>query len=161
MDASRRLAGGNAVVAGAAGSITGVGVGGRDDATFVCDDLSDPFETFYSPGYELAGTSHIPQYTGLPIGPANVDPEVYFFQPVTIEQAKSVNAMLAQQGYRRIGVSMFTSKLADSAPAKLPPEWAESSGLIWLSTSWLLLAPYRKIKRSERRKAIWDQLPIC
>lgn len=44
-----------------------------------------------------------------PIGPANVDPQVYFFQPVTIEQGKSVNAMLAQQGYHRIGVSMFTS----------------------------------------------------
>lgn len=77
-----------------------------------CADLNDPFETFYNPGYELARTSRIPQYTGPPLNPANVDPQVYFFQPVTIEQAKSVNAMLAQQGYHRIGVSMFTSNWA-------------------------------------------------
>ena len=71
-----------------------------------CAELSDPFETFYSPGWQNT-VSPMPIYSGPPLSPGTVDPPVQYVQIISIEQAKSVARYLAAQGYRRIGMSMF------------------------------------------------------
>lgn len=73
-----------------------------------CADLNNPFETFYSSGWQNT-VSPMPVYTGPPLPPATVNPPVECVQIISLEQAKSVARYLAAQGYRRIGMSMFES----------------------------------------------------
>ena len=73
-----------------------------------CAELSDPFETFYSPGWQN-NVSPMPIYSGPPLSPGTVDPPVQYVQIISLEQAKDVARHLAAQGYRRIGMSMFES----------------------------------------------------
>jgi hypothetical protein len=73
-----------------------------------CAGLNDPFETFYSPGYQNT-ISPTPAYSGPPLPPATADPPVEYVQIISVEQAKSVARQLAAQGYKRIGLSMFES----------------------------------------------------
>jgi hypothetical protein len=71
-----------------------------------CADLSDPFETFYSPGYQTH-VGPVSAYSGPPLLPAAADPPVEYMQVISVEQSKSFADMLARQGYRRIGMSLF------------------------------------------------------
>jgi hypothetical protein len=71
-----------------------------------CAGAEDPFETFYSPGYQNT-VSTIPLYTGPPLQPASVDPPVEYVQIISLDQAKAIGRILGEQGYRRIGMSMF------------------------------------------------------
>jgi hypothetical protein len=68
----------------------------------------DPFQTFYSPGWHNT-ISPMPAYSGPPLAPATVDPPVQYVQFISLEQVKSVARLLAAQGYRRIGISVFES----------------------------------------------------
>jgi hypothetical protein len=68
----------------------------------------DPFQTFYSPGWQNT-MSPMPVYSGPPLSPGAVDPPVQYVQVISVEQAKSVARYLAAQGYRRIGMSAFES----------------------------------------------------
>jgi hypothetical protein len=73
-----------------------------------CAGLEDPFQTFYSPGYQNT-ISTTPLYLGAALPPATVDPSVEYVQIVSLEQAKAVGRAFADRGYRRIGMSMFES----------------------------------------------------
>src|SRR5262245_28020040 len=73
-----------------------------------CVGLEDPFQTFYSPGYQNT-ISTTPLYSGPALPPATVDPPVEYVQIVSLEQARAVGSAYAAQGYRRIGMSMFES----------------------------------------------------
>ena len=67
---------------------------------------SDPFQTFYVPGNQTH-VGPVPAYSGPPLPPAPADPPVEYVQIISAEQAKGFGAMIASQGYRRIGMSMF------------------------------------------------------
>jgi hypothetical protein len=73
-----------------------------------CAGLEDPFQTFYSPGYQNT-ISPMPLYSGPALPPATVDPPVEYVQIVSLEQVKAVARSFAAQGYRRIGMSLFES----------------------------------------------------
>jgi hypothetical protein len=68
---------------------------------------SNPFQTFYSPGYQ--NTIGPPLYLGPPLPPAPVDPPVEYAQVISLEQVKALGRHFAALGYKRIGMSMFES----------------------------------------------------
>ena len=68
----------------------------------------DPFQTFYSPGWQQNGSdSPMPAYSGPALQPSQTDPPVQYVQVISREQAEGVARNLAAKGYRRIGMSMF------------------------------------------------------
>ena len=68
----------------------------------------DPFQTFYSPGYQNP-IGPVAPYLGRPLPPGTADPPVQYVQIISPEQARGFAAMIAHQGYRRIGMSFFES----------------------------------------------------
>jgi hypothetical protein len=70
-----------------------------------CAD-NDPFTTFYVPGY-MTHVGPVPAYSGPALPPANADPPVQYVPFISGEESKRFGAMIANQGYSRIGLSVF------------------------------------------------------